>query len=96
MPFLRSDRPGIRRQLVLPTGANYTDRPFSATSSHACYCLRCLFPVAFPFQFEHISVMDQSVCCRHRHSLIHEDAAPHAERMVTGYHQAPTFIAMRY
>lgn len=86
----------IRRQLVLPTGANYTGRPFSATSSHACYRLRCLFPVAFPFQFEHISVMDQSVCCRHRHSLIHEDAAPHAERMVTGYHQAPTFIAMRY
>ena len=58
---------------------------FSAALSSAGYCLRRLFPVAFSLQFEHISVMDQPVCCRHCHRLIHEDAAPRAERMVPGF-----------
>lgn len=38
--------------------------------------------------------MDQPVGCGHRHRFIHEDIAPCAERMIAGYHQTATLIAV--
>lgn len=40
-------------------------------------------------------MVDQPVCRRHRHRLIHEDAAPGAERMVARDDQAPSFVPVR-